>query len=187
MEFDHSTDNVETAGQTARKFGRGRALWYMVALTLVLVAALGLVLLLTRGSRSNGIAGRPVPAPSSDVFGSASGATPRPGEMVIALGPERTENAHLKYAVAEASSESRAEAEGVRTTGTVQSNAYKEVPVLPVVGGIVKQVNVELGERVKRGQVLATIFSNELAESQAAYLGLQAEAERHHAHYSRTA
>ena len=29
---------------------------------------------------------------------------------------------------------------GLRTTGTVQTNAYKEVPVFPIAGGIVREV-----------------------------------------------
>src|SRR5207253_7014616 len=72
------------------------------------------------------------------------------------------------------------------TTGTVQSNAYKEVPVFPIAGGIVKQINVELGNRVARGQPLATIFSSELAEAESAYLKMAAEVEEHHQHHHRT-
>jgi RND family efflux transporter MFP subunit len=40
---------------------------------------------------------------------------------------------------------------------------------------------------VSRGQLLATVFSSELAEAQASYLSMQADAERHHLHYQRTA
>src|SRR5574341_1163988 len=66
---------------------------------------------------------------------------------------------------------------GLRTTGTVQANAYKEVPVLPIAGGVVREVSAQLGDKVNRGQKLAVIFSAELAEAQANYLKMLAELE----------
>jgi RND family efflux transporter MFP subunit len=42
-----------------------------------------------------------------------------------------------------------------------------------------------LGDKVKRGQKLATIFSTELADAQTAYLGMLAEIEKHHQKYKR--
>jgi multidrug efflux pump subunit AcrA (membrane-fusion protein) len=74
----------------------------------------------------------------------------------------------------------------LRTTGTVEPNAYKVVPVMPIAGGIIRQVNFELGDKVERGQKLATIFSTELADAQTAYLSMLAEIERHHQKYRRT-
>jgi RND family efflux transporter MFP subunit len=43
-----------------------------------------------------------------------------------------------------------------------------------LVGGIVRDVNVELGADVRRNQPLAVVFSNELAEAQMRYLSLRA-------------
>ena len=68
----------------------------------------------------------------------------------------------------------------------MQSNAYKDVPVFPLAGGIVKDIGVVLGDRVARGQRLATIFSTELSEAQTTFLNMQVEIEKHHLHYRRT-
>ncbi|OGL63527.1 MAG: hypothetical protein A3J27_16215 [Candidatus Tectomicrobia bacterium RIFCSPLOWO2_12_FULL_69_37] len=58
--------------------------------------------------------------------------------------------------------------------GIVTPNNYKDVKVVPIAGGIVIKVAVELGRAVKRGETLATLFSNDLAEAQAKYLSLLA-------------
>lgn len=65
---------------------------------------------------------------------------------------------------------------GARITvpGTVASNAYRDTKVNALVGGIVRDVTVELGVDVRRGQSMAVIFSNELAEAQTRYLSMRA-------------
>jgi membrane fusion protein, heavy metal efflux system len=166
--------------------------WVVIVAVLLAVAAIGVTWLLTRGSSQVSIAGRPVPAPSGESVpappGSAStGTAARSGETVVTLSPDKLQNAQLKTeVVAEQAGMPSAGAAGIRTTGTVQSNAYKEVPVFPIAGGIVRQINVELGAKVNRGQPLATIFSSELADAEAAYLKMAAEVEEHHKHHSRT-
>jgi RND family efflux transporter MFP subunit len=65
----------------------------------------------------------------------------------------------------------------VQVPGTVMANAYREVKVFPVVGGIVTKVHAELGAAVKRGAPLATVFSTELAEAQTKYLSAKAMVE----------
>src|SRR5581483_9744940 len=140
--------------------------WLTFAVVLLAAAAIALALFLSRTSSSQ--AGRPVPAPSGTLVPSpssesAGGAQPRPGEIALTLSPDKLENAQIKTEVATAQTGPAVQgAGGMRTTGTVQSNAYKEVLVMPVAGGIVREVNVELGTRVGRGQPLATIFSTEL-------------------------
>jgi multidrug efflux pump subunit AcrA (membrane-fusion protein) len=49
----------------------------------------------------------------------------------------------------------------IQLPGTVMADAYREVKVVPIVGGIVTKVHVELGTTVKRGAPLATLFSTE--------------------------
>ena len=164
----------------------------MIAAVLLIAAVVVGVWLLTRGSGRSSIAGRPVPAPAgvsvpAPSGAPSSGAAPRPGEIVITLSPDKLENAQIKTeVVTEQAGMPAAGAAGIRTTGTVQSNAYKEVPVFPIAGGVVRQINVELGNRVTRGQTLATIFSSELADAEAAYLKMAAEVEEHHQHHRRT-
>ena len=50
--------------------------------------------------------------------------------------------------------------------GRVVTNADQTAPVYPLVGGVVEQVPVQLGDQVAKGQVLALIRSSEVAELQ---------------------
>ena len=109
----------------------------------------------------------------------------QPGDMLIELDSDKLANAHLKIETVESSSNALAGSDALRTTGTVEPNIYKQVPVLPITGGIVRDVSAQLGDKVTRGQKLAVIFSTELSEAQAGYLKMQAEIERHHHHYRR--
>lgn len=63
----------------------------------------------------------------------------------------------------------------LRTTGTVQPNAYRETRVVPLVGGRVTSVKAELGDYVKKGQPLAIVFSADLAEAQMEYRKVMAD------------
>ena len=164
--------------------------WVAVAVALLAVSAIAFALLFSRGSGSQEgrpvpkPTGAPVPSPSNDAGG---GVQPRPGEITITLSADQLENAQIKTeAATEQTGSAVTGAGGTRTTGTVQANAYKEVPVMPVAGGIVREVNAQLGDRVRRGQAVATIFSNELANAQAEYLKMLAEVEEHHQHHRRT-
>jgi RND family efflux transporter MFP subunit len=62
----------------------------------------------------------------------------------------------------------------ITVPATVASNAYRDTKVNALVGGIVRDVSVELGTSVSRGQSIAVVFSNELAEAQMKYLSLRA-------------
>jgi RND family efflux transporter MFP subunit len=62
----------------------------------------------------------------------------------------------------------------ISVPGTVAPNAYRETRVNALVAGIAREVNVELGAEVRRGQASAVIFSTELAEAQTKYLSLRA-------------
>jgi RND family efflux transporter MFP subunit len=66
------------------------------------------------------------------------------------------------------------------------ANAYREVKVFPVAGGIVTKVQVELGTAVTRGTPLATVFSTEVAEAQTKYLSAKAMVEADHHKLERT-
>ena len=61
-----------------------------------------------------------------------------------------------------------------------------EVHVTPLVGGVVKEVPVVLGDHVKRGQPLAIIFSSELAEAETQYVSYLAEFDAEHKKLERT-
>lgn len=177
---DHPTDESCRPPRSRRR----------LVLALALIMTIGAAAALFFGGGGSGSEeGRPVPAPNYDPFSSSTSgeAKAQPGDLVITLSEEKIENARFRTELAsEIGSESLPVAAGKRTTGSVQSNAYKEVPVIAVVGGIVKQVSAELGDAVHRGQAVATIFSTELADAQATYLKALAEMNRHHQHHKRT-
>lgn len=133
-------------------------------------------------------AGKPVPAPRNITVEQpttqGSGGATTSGEQTLTLAPEQAQRAGIKVeAVGEQIS---SEAAGQQATGVVQPNAYRETPVVSLVGGIVRSVNAELGQTVGRGRPVAVVFSNELADAQSRYLAAQAELEEHHKHHLRT-
>src|SRR5215471_13594848 len=159
--------------------------WIVALVVLLIASAAALTFWLRSGSSSQ--AGRPVPAPTGEPVPSPSESRtqPRPGEITISLTPDKLQNAQIKTEPVTVQSGGPVAATVLRTTGTVQSNAYKEVPILPVAGGIVREVNAQLGERVRRGQTLAVVFSSELADAESEYLKMDAELEEHHKHHMR--
>jgi membrane fusion protein, heavy metal efflux system len=50
----------------------------------------------------------------------------------------------------------------------------------------VRRVNVELGQTISRGQTMAVVFSDELAQAQSRYLTTLAELEEHRKHHARS-
>src|SRR5256885_8158799 len=100
----------------------------------------------------------------------------------VSLTPEAAERAGIKTVVVR----SGASVSAITVPGTVMSNAYRDTKVNALVGGIVRQVSVELGSPVERGQPLAVIFSIELAEAQMKYLSMRAMLEADHQKLVRT-
>lgn len=128
-------------------------------------------------------AGRPVAAPRTVTFDESSPATTT-AEQKLTLTQEQLRSVQLKIeTVGEAPT---TEAAGQMATGVVQANSYKETPAVSLVGGIVRSVHGELGQNVRRGQRVAIVFSNELAEAQANYLTAMAALDEHHRHHLRT-
>src|SRR5437867_4703244 len=71
----------------------------------------------------------------------------------VTLTPEAIERAGIKTAAVR----SEAATSSITVPGTVMSNAYRDTKVNALVGGIVRQVSVELGSLVEVGQPLAVI------------------------------
>src|SRR5678815_2298566 len=159
-----------------------RTRWWLIATVLVAIIALGAVLW---QSVPKNPAGQAVPEPRSSRSAETPVAASVAGDLTITIAPQEVENARFKIEEVSAGAGVQSVG-GLRTTGTVQSNAYKDVPVFPVAGGIIRDVSVVSGDRVARGQRLATVFSTELAEAQTTFLNMQVEIEKHHLHYSRT-
>src|SRR5215813_7778800 len=176
--------NEVITNQNATASLRKKSLVIGAFLLTVVAGALGYWYM--RGTGRSSLAGRPVPTPDFDVAPPpAGGAVPRPGEMLITIQPDKLENAHFKIEAADTKPGPSINTSALRTTGTIEPNAYKVVTVTPIAGGVVRHVNFELGDKVERGQKLATIFSAELADAQTAYLSMLAEIERHHQKYKR--
>jgi len=151
----------------------------IAAITLVLIASVAAWRFWPRQT------GKPVPAPRSVSFEETSNPpTALAGDQKLTLTAEQVQRAGLK--IETVGEQPSAEAAGLMSTGTVQANTYKETPVISLVGGIVRSVSSELGQNVKRGQKLAVVFSNELADTESRYLAAVAALDEHHRHHLRT-
>ena len=103
-------------------------------------------------------------------------------DVQVTLGPEAVQRAGIVVApVARGTS-----APDLRLPGVVEPNAYRQVVVTPLVGGRVTRVSAELGDRVRRGQAMAQIYSPPLAEAQTRYVSLRAMLEAHDRELQRT-
>ena len=125
---------------------------------------------------------RPVAAPRTVTFDEAPQSTTT-AEQKLTLTPEQLRSVQLK--IETAGEAPTTEAATQLATGVVQANSYKETPVVSLVGGIVRSVNGELGQNVRRGQRVAVVFSNEIAEAQSSYLTAVATFNEHHRHHLR--
>jgi len=103
-------------------------------------------------------------------------------DVVVTLSQEAVERAGITATAILAGTTSG----GVRAPGVVEANAYKQVVVTPVISGRITRVVADLGQRVRQGQMLAQIFSPELADAQTRYISARAELEAHEQELIRT-
>jgi RND family efflux transporter MFP subunit len=162
---------------------RGLA-WGVGALGLIALGALGAIL----GPRYLGgvlpapVATAPTSPPAVVLPAEPAAASTPAAAAEVVLSPEAVTRAGITTAPAEAIASQAV----IQLPGTVMADAYREVKVVPIVGGIVTRVHVELGTTVKRGTPLATLFSTELAEAQTKYLSMQAMLAADHQKLQRT-
>src|SRR5574341_308433 len=155
-----------------------------VPIIVAIVAMVAIVVIVAVWSLWPKPAGRPVPAPRTVSFEQPAETPATTAEQKLTLTPDQLRSVQLKIeTVGEAPSR---EAAGQMATGVVQANSYKETPAVSLVGGIVRSVSAELGQNVRRGQRLAVVFSNELAEAQSQYVAALAALDEHHRHHLRT-
>ena len=100
----------------------------------------------------------------------------------MTLTPEMAARAGIKAALAEEGTATAL----LRMPGVVQPNAYKEVAVTSLVSGRIVQARGELGQRVAVGEVLATIYSPEMADAQTAFIVARADQVAHRQRQTRT-
>jgi RND family efflux transporter MFP subunit len=153
---------------------------------LLVAGALGLMALGAGGAvlgMRTGWLGQPLQvSPVAPVSAPPTSVTTASEPIEVVLTPEAIERAGIKTAAVIRAAESRA----TTVPGTVMANAYREVKVTPIAGGIVTSVAVELGSTVKRGQPLATVFSSDLADAQTKLLSMAATFEAGHRKLRRT-
>jgi membrane fusion protein, heavy metal efflux system len=122
----------------------------------------------------------PAGAPQSPAHAAASN-TPLP-DVVVALSQDAVKRAGI-VVTSVATGRSAAE---IRLPGVVEPNAYRQVVVTPLVAGRVTKVGPALGDRVRRGQTLAEIYSPSLAEAQTRYVSAKAMLDAHDRELQRT-
>ncbi len=156
----------------------------LLSIALIAIGAAGAVVVLRLGSHTPPDPATAAPTPTTveaPAMASPTAAAPA-GEVEVVLTPEAVAQAGIrteKVSVVEANA-------SIQVPGIVMPNAYREVKVTPIVGGIVTKVHVELGTAVKRGAPLATLFSAELAEAQTKYLSMKAMLAADHQKLQRT-
>jgi len=156
--------------------------WAVVA---VVFFGLG-VLATTLALRSRPVASTPAVAPSRGSDTPAPTTTAGSGDESADVEVLLTSDAVGRLGIKTAKIGTTTPTASIELPGSVMTNAYREVKVTPVAGGVVTKVQVELGATVKRGAPLVTLFSSELADAQMKYLSMQAAFEADHKKLDRT-
>lgn len=179
---DDSPGEETRVTQVRRFSGSGRNRAAVVAIVAV-VAIAGIAILAWLLWPSQ--AGKPVPAPRSISVEGPTNEGTRPAEQKLTLTADQLQRAGIKVELV--GEKAAPEMASQMATGVVQPNAYHETPVISLVSGIVRSVRAELGQTVARGQTIAVVSSNELAEIESRYVTALAELDEHHKHHRRTA
>ena len=103
-------------------------------------------------------------------------------EIVVPISREAAERAGIVVAAAGATTGTAT----LRVPGVIEPDAYRSVAVTSLVSGRVTRVAGELGQRVRRGQTLAEIYSPELAEAHTKYTSALARLGAHDRELQRT-
>jgi cobalt-zinc-cadmium efflux system membrane fusion protein len=172
---------MQTMGTQEISPGKNRRLRWMAFAALAAVVLIAGVYFVTRQSA------KPAPAPHDSMpamgaMASPPNASAASTELQIDLATDDLKKAQIRTArVTNGVTQAK-----LRVPGIVKANEYREVHVTPLVGGVVKEVPVVLGDHVKRGQPLAVIFSSELAEAETQYVSYLAELDAEHKKLERT-
>ena len=172
-------DDEEIKGRAWRRHAALAA----VAVLLMVVGAAGGVIWSERRSRGDSAKAQ---APQARAASSAAGATESAGKGEEALEISLTPDAIARAGINIAEVKSGAAAAVLAVPATVTSNAYRDTKVNALVGGIVRDVSVELGAAVRRGEPLAVIVSSDLADAQMKYVSMRAMLEADHQKLERT-
>src|SRR5260221_10370513 len=108
-----------------------------------------------------------MPSPSNN---DSTDSTAANADLQVELGPDDLKKAQVQTVHVDMKESSGT----LRVPGIVNPDEYRDVHVTPLVGGVIRQVPVVLGDHVKRGQPLAVIFSSDLADAETGYLVMSA-------------
>jgi cobalt-zinc-cadmium efflux system membrane fusion protein len=146
------------------------------------VLAAGLVL----GSTVTYLWLRHTPSPPAAMSGAAArSAAPDSapsGASIVTLTPEAMARAHIRVEAIAV----RPIAAQLLVPGTIEANGYKEVVVKALAAGRLTSVAVELGTPVRRGTILAELYSPELSEAERAFVAAAAALSAHDRQLART-
>ena len=176
---------MQTLDKVAISTPRRRMMWIGLGVAIIVAVSAGLWFSTQSGRRPKRPQHVPMASkadmPSSTNDDSTDSAAANT-DLQLDLGPDDLKKAQLQT-VHVAMQET---ASTLRVPGIVNPDEYREVHVTPLVGGVIRQVPVVLGDHVRRGQTLAVIFSSEFADAETAYLAMLAELEADHKKLERT-
>src|SRR6266851_510368 len=164
---------------------RRRVMWIAVAAVTIVAIAVGLWFATQHGSRRkprqhaamSSLADMSTPSNDDSTDSTAANA-----DLQVELGPDDLKKAQVQTVHVDV----RKTFSTLRVPGIVNPDEYREVHVTSLVGGVIRQVPVVLGDHVKRGQTLAVVFSSELATAESEYLAMLAALEADHKKLQRT-
>lgn len=157
----------------------------IIGAVLLLGAGAGAAYLGLGSKTARPAADMPMPAPGTMTPPSESASANRSGpldDVAITLSADAVSRAGITVSAVTANTV----ADGLRAPGVVEPNTYRQIIVTPLVGGRITRVAAELGQQVKRGQLIAEIFSPELADAHTRYVTARAELEAHEQELART-
>ena len=134
----------------------------------------------TRDSKDT--AAMPATAPAADHDHAGESRIPNPESREIVLTPDQIQRAGIQVVEAKKGTATAR----LRLPGVVQPNAYKNLDVTSLVAGRVTQVRAELGHRVMQNEMLATVYSPELADAQTAFIAARSQLAAHDLALART-
>ncbi len=164
---------------------RRRMMWIGLVAVIVLVISAGLWFGTQHSTRTKPHQHAPMssmadmPSPSND---DSTDATAANADLQVELGPDDLKKAQVQTVHVDMKETSGT----LRVPGIVNPDEYREVHVTPLVGGVIRQVPVVLGDHVRRGQPMAVIFSSDLADAETGYLATSAQLEADHKKLERT-
>ena len=149
----------------------------LTAIAAILIAGIVLAFLIL----STGGGARDDHAHEEEKHGHAEEKTAPPGEGLLQLTAEQGKAAGVVIATA---APGRIQT-SVALPGEIRFNEDRTAHVVPRLAGVVEAVHADLGQLVKKGQVLAVIASTELSEQRSALLSAQRRLSLAHATYER--